>query len=113
MAMSAGSVNDKNWKDLIRPNRPVVEHDRDAQRKAKLVIEPLEHLVGLVTANARRDGTHPKAVGLEASNHQRHIALGLDAGLGDRISHKADLLTVLEGNARRLDGCGDHGHRKQ
>ena len=42
MAMSAGSVNDKNWKDLIRPNRPVVEHDRDAQRKAKLVIEPLE-----------------------------------------------------------------------
>ena len=40
MAQPAGSVNDKNWKDLIRPNRPVVEHDRDAQRKAKLVIEP-------------------------------------------------------------------------
>ncbi len=30
MAQPAGSVNDKNWKDLIRPNRPVVEHDRDA-----------------------------------------------------------------------------------
>ena len=36
------AILNKNWKDLIRPNRPVVEHDRDAQRKAKLVIEPLE-----------------------------------------------------------------------
>ena len=36
MAQPAASVNDKNWKDLIRPNRPVVEHDHDAQRNAKL-----------------------------------------------------------------------------
>ena len=78
-----------------------------------ITIQALEHLVGLVTADARRDGTHPKAVGLEASDHQRHIALGLDAGLGDGVSHEADLLAVLEGDARRLDGCGDHGHRKQ
>ena len=54
MAMSAGSVNDKNWKDLIRPNRPVVEHDRDAQRKAKLVIEPLERGFGTTLGNALR-----------------------------------------------------------
>ena len=54
MAMSAGSVNDKNWKDLIRPNRPVVEHDRDPQRKAKLVIEPLERGFGTTLGNALR-----------------------------------------------------------
>jgi len=54
MAMSAGSVNDKNWKDLIRPNRPVVEHDRDAARKAKLVIEPLERGFGTTLGNALR-----------------------------------------------------------
>ena len=54
MAQPAGSVNDKNWKDLIRPNRPVVEHDRDAQRKAKLVIEPLERGFGTTLGNALR-----------------------------------------------------------
>ena len=77
------------------------------------MIEPLEHLVGLVTADARGNRSGPNAVGLEASDYQRHIALGLDAGLCDRISHEADLLAALEGDARRLDGCGDHGHRKQ
>src|SRR6186713_2157 len=54
MAQPAGSVNDKNWKDLIRPNRPVVEHDRDAQRKAKLVIEPLERGFGTTLGNSLR-----------------------------------------------------------
>ena len=36
------NVNDRNWKVLIRPNRPVVQAGYDAKRKAKLVIEPLE-----------------------------------------------------------------------
>jgi DNA-directed RNA polymerase subunit alpha len=54
MATPAASVNDKNWKDLIRPNRPVVEHERDAQRRAKLVIEPLERGFGTTLGNALR-----------------------------------------------------------
>ena len=54
MAMSAGSVNDKNWKDLIRPNRPVVEHDHDPQRRAKLIVEPLERGFGTTLGNALR-----------------------------------------------------------
>ncbi|MBI1341115.1 DNA-directed RNA polymerase subunit alpha [bacterium] len=54
MATTAVSVNDKNWKDLIRPNRPVVEHDYDAQRRAKLVIEPLERGFGATLGNSLR-----------------------------------------------------------
>jgi DNA-directed RNA polymerase subunit alpha len=54
MATPAASVNDKNWKDLIRPNRPVVEHDHDPQRKARLVIEPLERGFGATLGNALR-----------------------------------------------------------
>ena len=41
MSGSIAVVNDKNWKELIRPARPVVEHGFDALRKATLVVEPL------------------------------------------------------------------------
>src|ERR1700753_1241618 len=54
MATPAASVNDKNWKDLIRPNRPVVEHDHDPQRRAKLIVEPLERGFGTTLGNALR-----------------------------------------------------------
>jgi DNA-directed RNA polymerase subunit alpha len=54
MATPAASVNDKNWKDLIRPNRPVVEHDHDAQRRARMVIEPLERGFGTTLGIALR-----------------------------------------------------------
>jgi DNA-directed RNA polymerase subunit alpha len=54
MAQPAASVNDKNWKDLIRPNRAVVEHDHDPQRHAKLIVEPLERGFGTTLGNALR-----------------------------------------------------------
>ena len=48
------AVNDRNWKELIRPNRPVVQAGYDAKRKAKLVIEPLERGYGTTLGNALR-----------------------------------------------------------
>jgi len=48
------SVNDRNWKELIRPNRPVVQPGYDPKRKAKLVIEPLERGYGTTLGNSLR-----------------------------------------------------------
>ena len=48
------NVNDRNWKELIRPNRPTVDEGHDPQRKAKLVIEPLERGFGTTLGNALR-----------------------------------------------------------
>ncbi|MEO0981226.1 MAG: DNA-directed RNA polymerase subunit alpha [Pseudomonadota bacterium] len=48
------SVNDRNWKELIRPNRPVIEPGVDGKRKAKLVVEPLERGFGTTLGNALR-----------------------------------------------------------
>ena len=48
------TVNDRNWKVLIRPNRPVVQAGYDAKRKAKLVVEPLERGYGTTLGNALR-----------------------------------------------------------
>ncbi len=52
--MNTAEVNDKNWKELIRPQRPVVEHDFDASRKATLTVEPLERGFGTTMGSALR-----------------------------------------------------------
>jgi DNA-directed RNA polymerase subunit alpha len=47
-------IIEKNWKELIRPEKPVVEHGFDASRKAKLIAEPLERGFGTTLGNAIR-----------------------------------------------------------
>ena len=54
MSGSAAAVNDKNWKELIRPNRPTVDHGFDPVRKATLVVEPLERGFGTTLGNSLR-----------------------------------------------------------
>ncbi len=54
MAADHANVNDKNWKQLIRPNRPEVVHGFDRTRRATLVIEPLERGYGSTLGNALR-----------------------------------------------------------
>ncbi|WP_026310116.1 DNA-directed RNA polymerase subunit alpha [Neomegalonema perideroedes] len=44
----------KNWKHLIRPERPTVEHGADASRKATMTVEPLERGFGLTLGNSLR-----------------------------------------------------------
>ena len=51
---ATAAVNDRNWKELIRPNRPVVEHGFDTKRKAVLIVEPLERGFGTTLGNALR-----------------------------------------------------------
>ncbi len=45
---------EKNWLELIRPEKPVVESGRDAKRLAKIVAEPLERGYGMTLGNALR-----------------------------------------------------------
>ncbi|MEO9968678.1 MAG: DNA-directed RNA polymerase subunit alpha [Hyphomonadaceae bacterium] len=54
MADTDVTVNDRNWKELIRPNRPVIDGGIDPTRKAKLVVEPLERGFGNTLGNALR-----------------------------------------------------------
>ena len=37
---------ERNWQELIRPEKPQIETGSDAQRKARLVAEPLERGFG-------------------------------------------------------------------
>lgn len=45
---------ERNWQTLIRPEKPVVESSGDAQRRARLVAEPLERGFGVTLGNSLR-----------------------------------------------------------
>src|SRR6201991_1649909 len=45
---------EKNWLELIRPKKPLVEHGFDPARRATLIAEPLERGFGMTLGNALR-----------------------------------------------------------
>src|SRR5262245_22782774 len=53
-AMGANVTIQKNWQELIRPNKLKVEPGSDAKREAILVAEPLERGFGVTLGNALR-----------------------------------------------------------
>jgi DNA-directed RNA polymerase subunit alpha len=47
-------VIERNWNELIRPEKPLIETGADASRKARIVAEPLERGFGVTLGNALR-----------------------------------------------------------
>ena len=45
---------ERNWQDLIRPEKPQIEVGADKQRKARMVAEPLERGFGVTLGNSLR-----------------------------------------------------------
>ncbi len=45
---------ERNWQELIRPEKPQIEIGQDAARKARLVAEPLERGFGVTLGNSLR-----------------------------------------------------------
>ncbi|MET0547349.1 MAG: DNA-directed RNA polymerase subunit alpha [Caulobacterales bacterium] len=45
---------EKNWQDLSRPKKPMIEHGFDPKRRARLIVEPLERGYGVTLGNALR-----------------------------------------------------------
>ncbi len=45
---------ERNWLELIRPKKPIVEHDYDPARRATLTAEPLERGFGMTLGNSLR-----------------------------------------------------------
>ncbi|WP_425061631.1 DNA-directed RNA polymerase subunit alpha [Pyruvatibacter mobilis] len=54
MINEANNVIQKNWQELIKPNKLDIQPGRDAQRVATVVAEPLERGFGLTLGNALR-----------------------------------------------------------
>src|SRR5687768_8051513 len=47
-------VIERNWNELVRPEKPQIEASSDPQRKSRLVAEPLERGFGVTLGNALR-----------------------------------------------------------
>jgi DNA-directed RNA polymerase subunit alpha len=47
-------VIERNWNELIRPEKPMIESGADASRKARIVAEPLERGFGVTLGNSIR-----------------------------------------------------------
>ena len=45
---------ERNWQELIRPEKPLIETGLDGQRKARMIAEPLERGFGVTLGNALR-----------------------------------------------------------
>src|SRR6266436_8359976 len=105
MATPAASVNDKNWKDLIRPNRPVVEHDHDPQRHAKLIVEPLERGFGTTLGNALRrvllsslQGAAITGVQIDGVVHEFSSIPGVREDVTDIVLNLKDIAVKMQGD---------------
>lgn len=48
------NVIQKNWQELIKPNKPEVKPGRDSQRSGTIIVEPLERGFGVTLGNALR-----------------------------------------------------------
>jgi DNA-directed RNA polymerase subunit alpha len=48
------SVIERNWNELIRPEKPLIESGADGERRARMVAEPLERGFGVTLGNALR-----------------------------------------------------------
>ena len=48
------SVIERNWNELIRPEKPLIESGADSERRARMVAEPLERGFGVTLGNALR-----------------------------------------------------------
>ncbi len=47
-------VIERNWQELIRPEKPQIETGKDANRKARMIAEPLERGFGVTLGNSLR-----------------------------------------------------------
>jgi DNA-directed RNA polymerase subunit alpha len=47
-------VIERNWQELTRPEKPMIEQGADGQRKARIVAEPLERGYGVTLGNSLR-----------------------------------------------------------
>ncbi|MGD2133207.1 MAG: DNA-directed RNA polymerase subunit alpha [Maricaulaceae bacterium] len=68
---------EKNWQELIRPLKPVVEEGADPERQARITAEPLERGFGMTLGNALRrvllsslQGTSVVAVQIDGVVHE-------------------------------------------
>jgi len=110
---------ERNWQELIRPEKPQIETGADAQRKARLVAEPLERGFGVTLGNALRrvllsslQGAAVTAIQIEGVLHEFSSIPGVREDVTDIVLNVKQIALRMhaEGPKRltlRADGPGE------
>lgn len=85
-------VIQRNWQDLIKPQKPTVQHGRKPDREATIVVEPLERGFGITLGNALRrillsslQGSAISAIQVEGVLHEFSTIPGVREDMTDIV----------------------------
>ena len=94
----------KNWQDLIKPNKLEVSHGRDAHRFTTVVAEPLERGFGLTLGNALRrillsslQGAAVTSVQIDGVLHEFSSIAGVREDVTDIVLNIKDVAIKMQG----------------
>ncbi len=94
----------RNWQDLIKPNKLAVKHGPDARRMATVVAEPLERGFGLTLGNALRrvllsslQGAAVTSVQIDGVLHEFSSIAGVREDVTDIVLNIKETAIKMEG----------------
>src|SRR3954462_13462215 len=103
-AMGANVIQ-KNWQELIRPNKLQVSLGHDPRREATLVAEPLERGFGLTLGNALRrillsslQGAAVQSVHIDGVLHEFSSIAGVREDVTDIVLNIKDISIKMQGD---------------
>ena len=103
-AMGANVTIQKNWQELIRPNKLQVAPGHDAKRSATVVAEPLERGFGVTLGNALRrillsslQGAAVQSVHIDGVLHEFSSIAGVREDVTDIVLNIKDIAIKMQG----------------
>ena len=104
---------EKNWLELIRPKKPLVEHGFDAARRATLIAEPLERGFGMTLGNALRrvllsslQGAAITSVQIDGVVHEFSSIPGVREDVTDIVLNLKQVAIRMRGEGHYAEGAG-------
>jgi DNA-directed RNA polymerase subunit alpha len=104
-AMGANVTIQKNWQELIRPNKLQVAAGADAKREATVVAEPLERGFGVTLGNALRrillsslQGAAVQSVHIDGVLHEFSSIPGVREDVTDIVLNIKDIAIKMQGD---------------
>jgi DNA-directed RNA polymerase subunit alpha len=98
------SVIEKNWQELIRPMKPVIQPGHDPKRHAKIIAEPLERGFGTTLGNSLRrillsslQGAAITAVQIDSVLHEFSTIKGVREDVTDIILNLKQVAIRMHG----------------
>ena len=95
---------ERNWQELIRPEKPQIEAGSDANRKARMVAEPLERGFGVTLGNSLRrvllsslQGAAITSIKIENVLHEFSSLAGVREDVTDIVLNVKQIALRMEG----------------